>query len=148
MALRITRSLRMQAVSADLGYFPRARSWVQKFLMTGLLRTPATVAMYRTRRTWARPLPDTAAAVQGSAVAVKWRQSGQGGNLFAIKRAQLGQVGEQSTRKHLADTRHGTQQLVALRHRGVSRINSPSSSSKPDSRFSNQRMCSSMLRCK
>jgi hypothetical protein len=27
MALRITSSLRMHAVRADLGYFPRARSW-------------------------------------------------------------------------------------------------------------------------
>ncbi len=27
MALRMTRSLRMQAVRADLGYFPRARNW-------------------------------------------------------------------------------------------------------------------------
>ena len=27
MALRMTRRLRMQAVRADLGYFPRARSW-------------------------------------------------------------------------------------------------------------------------
>ena len=27
MALRITSNLRMQAVSADLGYLPRARNW-------------------------------------------------------------------------------------------------------------------------
>src|SRR5260370_42441156 len=97
MALRITRSLRMQAVSADLGYFPRARSWVQKFLMTGLLRTPATVAMYRKRRTWARPLPDTAAAVQGSAHAVNWRQYGIDGNLIALKLAHFGKAGQQRT---------------------------------------------------
>lgn len=45
------------------------------------------------------PAPDIAAAVQAPAVTVKWRQSGQGGNLFAIKCAQFGQVGEQRTRK-------------------------------------------------
>ena len=56
--------------------------------------------------------------MQGPAVTVKWRQTGQGSNLFAIKRAQLGQVGEQSTRKNLANTRHGTQQLVALTPQG------------------------------
>jgi len=33
------------------------------------------------------------------------------------------------------------------RHRGVLRTNSPSSSSKPESRFSNRRMGSSILRC-
>jgi hypothetical protein len=86
--------------------------------MTGLERTAATTAIYRTRRTWARPPPDTAAAVQAPAVTVKWRQSGQGGNLFAIEHSQLGQVGEQSTREHFADPGNGAQQLVALAPKG------------------------------
>src|SRR5882724_2147818 len=86
--------------------------------MTGLERTAATTAIYRTRRTWGAPAPDTAAAVQAPTVTVKWRQSGQGGNLFTIKCSQLGQVCEQSTGEHFADTRHRTQQLVALTPQG------------------------------
>src|ERR1700720_4526961 len=82
--------------------------------MTGLERTAATTAIYRTRRTWARPPQDTAAAVQAPTVTVKWRQSGQGGNLFTIKCSQLGQVCEQSAREHFADPGHGTQQFVTL----------------------------------
>jgi len=44
-----------------------------------------------------------------------------------------------------APLHHRTQQLVALTLQGVLWINSLSSSSKPESRFSNPLMCSSML---
>ena len=54
------------------------------------------------------PAPDTAASVQASAVTVKWRQSGQRGDLFAIKCSQLGQVCEQSTREARATGQTGS----------------------------------------
>ena len=58
--------------------------------------------------------PDTTAAAQATAVAVKGRQSGQRGDLFAIKCTQLGQVREQGGREHLTDPGHRAEQLVAL----------------------------------
>ena len=58
--------------------------------------------------------PDTTAAAQATAVAVKGRQPGQRGDLFAIKCAQLGQVREQGGREHFADSGHRAQQLVAF----------------------------------
>ena len=58
--------------------------------------------------------PDTTASAQIPTIAVKWCQTGQGGDLLAIKHSQFGQVREQSTREHLTDPGHGTQQLVAL----------------------------------
>src|SRR6185312_2038127 len=58
--------------------------------------------------------PDTTAAAHASTVAVKWRQPGESGDLFAIKHSQFRQLREQSTREHLADPGHGTQQFVTL----------------------------------
>jgi len=58
--------------------------------------------------------PDTTAAAQATAVAVKGRQSDQRGDLFAIKCPQLGQVREQGGREHLSDPGHRAEQLVAL----------------------------------
>ncbi len=87
-------------------------------MMAGLLRTPATVAIYRTRRTWARPPQIQRLPAHVSTVAVKWCETGQCGDLLAIEHSQFGQVHEQRTRKHLADTGHGTQQFVAFAPEG------------------------------
>ena len=62
--------------------------------------------------------PDTTAAAQFSTIAVKWCQSGQCGDLLAVEHAKFRQLREQSTREHLADAGHRTQQLVALAPQG------------------------------
>src|SRR5712692_4398382 len=92
--------------------------------------------------------PDTTAAAHISTVAVKWCETSQCGDLLAIEHSQFRQLREQSTREHLADPGTERSNSSRSRHKGVSRINSASSASRPESRFSNQRMCSSMLRCK
>src|SRR6266446_3882184 len=92
--------------------------------------------------------PDTTTAPHISTVAVEWCETSQCGDLLAIEHSQFRQLREQSTREHLADPGHGALNSSRSRHKGVSRINSASSASRPESRFSNQRMCSSMLRCK
>ena len=58
--------------------------------------------------------PDTTAAAHISTVAVKWCETSQCGDLLAIEHSQFRQLREQSTREHLADPRHGTQQFVTL----------------------------------
>ena len=58
--------------------------------------------------------PDATAATQSTAVTIKGRQAGQCRDLLAIQHSQFRQLREQSTREHLADPRHGTQQFVAL----------------------------------
>ena len=94
------------------------------------------------------PAPDATAAAQAATITVEGRQANQGGDLLAIESSQLGQRCEQRARQHLPT--QGTERSSSSRSRqsGVLRITVLSSSSKPDSRFSNQRMCSSMLRCK
>src|SRR5216683_1121873 len=62
--------------------------------------------------------PDTTAAAHISTVAVKWCETSQCGDLLAIEHSQFRQLREQSTREHLADPGHGTQQLVALTPQG------------------------------
>ena len=104
----------MQAVSADLGYFPRARQLGVKILDDWIGADRGDYGHIQDAPDLGAPAPDTAAAVQAPTVTVKWRQSGQGGNLFTIKCSQLGQVCEQSTREHFADPGHGTQQFVTL----------------------------------
>jgi hypothetical protein len=64
--------------------------------------------------------PYTTAAAHISTVAVKWCQAGQSGDLLAVEHAKFRQLGEQSTREHLADAGHRTQQLVALAPKGSS----------------------------
>ena len=89
--------------------------------------------------------PDTTAAAQATAVAVKGRQPGQRGDLFAIKCPQFGQVREQGGRRHLADSGHRAEQFVALApDRGLA-DQTGKFVVDPESRFSSQRMCSSML---
>src|SRR6202163_4313611 len=90
MAFRITRSLRMQAVSADLGYFPRARQLGVKILDDWIGADRGDYGHIQAARARGAPAPDTAAAVQAPTVTVKWRQSGQGGNLFTIKCSRSG----------------------------------------------------------
>src|SRR5713226_1243005 len=62
--------------------------------------------------------PDTTAAAHISTVAVKWCETSQCGDLLAIEHSQFRQLREQSTREHLADAGHRTQQLVALAPQG------------------------------
>ena len=78
---------------------------------------------------------------------VKWCQTGQCGDLLAVEHTQFRQLREQRTREHLCRLRGPNAATRRARAtRGVLRINSPSSSSIPESRFSNHWMCSSILR--
>src|SRR5258705_11668963 len=86
--------------------------------MTGLLRTPATVAMYRTRRTWARPPQIQRLPRSFPLSRLNGARLGQCGDLLAVEHAKFRQLREQSTREHLADAGHRTQQLVALAPQG------------------------------
>src|SRR5229473_1735583 len=116
--------------------------------MAGLLRTPATVAIYRTRRTWARPpqiqrLPRifplsrlNGARPASAAICLRLSIPSSGNCASRVLASTLPTPGTERSNSSRS------------RHKGVSRINSASSASRPESRFSNQRMCSSMLRCK
>src|SRR5438128_7009407 len=88
---------------------------------------------------------DTTAAAQFSTIAVKWGQPGQGGDLLAIEHSQFGQLREQSTREHLTDPGHGTQQLVALTPEGSIANQLGEFIVETGKSLFNQRMCSSML---
>src|SRR5229473_3848832 len=116
--------------------------------MAGLLRTPATVAIYRTRRTCARPpqiqrLPRifplsrlNGARPASAAICLRLSIPSSGNCASRVLESTLPTPGTERSNSSRS------------RHKGVSRINSASSASRPESRFSNQRMCSSMLRCK
>src|SRR5216684_3830362 len=116
--------------------------------MAGLLRTPATVAIYRTRRTCARPpqiqrLPRifplsrlNGARPASAAICLRLSIPSSGNCASRVLESTLPTPGTERSNSSRS------------RHKGVSRINSASSASRPESRSSNQRMCSSMLRCK
>jgi hypothetical protein len=82
--------------------------------MTELLRTPATNSHVQDAPDLGASTPNTTATAHASTVAVKWCQPGQCGDLLAVEHSQFRQLREQSTREHLADAGHRTEQLVAL----------------------------------
>src|SRR5437660_826335 len=104
MALRITRNLRMQAMSAGFACGIAANARHGRHIQDAPDLGAST--------------PDTTAAAQFSTIAVKWCQTGQCGDLLAVEHAKFRQLREQSTREHLADAGHRTQQLVALAPQG------------------------------
>jgi hypothetical protein len=113
MALSVTTSSRMQAVSASLEGFParRSRSW--KAAIGGLApRAAATAAMYRQARKVALPpptvrlprilpLPRPNGATPARAAA--WRR---------VREPSKGLLGQQRARAHGADARHRARQLL------------------------------------
>src|SRR5216684_1688568 len=92
--------------------------------------------------------PDTTAAAHISTVAVKWCETSQCGDLLAIEHSQFRQLREQSTREHLADPGHGVTKLVAPTPQGSLANQLGEFSVQTGEPLFNQRMCSSMLRCK
>ena len=65
--------------------------------------------------------PDGAFAPQGATVPVVGGHAHKGGNLPAIQRAQLWQIGQQSEGDLLSDTGNGAEQSSFSRHTGLRR---------------------------
>ena len=82
--------------------------------MAGLARMAATVAMYSTRLTWARPPQMQRLPRKVPLSRLKRRQTSESGNLFAGQCSQLRQMSKQSDRQHRSNPRHRPEQLVAL----------------------------------
>src|SRR6266851_3020863 len=86
--------------------------------MAGLLRSPATVAIYSTLRTWARPPQIERLPRIFPLSRLNGARPASAAICLRLSIPSFRQLREQSTREHIADTRHGTQQLVALTPQG------------------------------
>ena len=96
--------------------------------MTGWLRTPASVAMYRTRLTSARPPQMQRLPRQATAVAVKRRQASQGGNLLAIEFPSSGKRASKILDNTVPTPGADRSSSSGSRQMGVSRIMAANSS--------------------
>jgi hypothetical protein len=106
----------MPAVRTDLGYFPRPQLGV-KVLDDRIGTDRGDHSHIQDAPDPGATTPDTTAFAQATAVAVKGRQSGQCGDLFTIKCAQLGRVCEQSGRGSLPTL--GTERSNSSRSRRI-----------------------------
>src|SRR5713226_3531425 len=116
--------------------------------MTGLERTAATTAIYRTRRTWARPPQIQRLPCKLPLSRLNGASPARAAICLRLSAPSSGKCASRVLESTLPTPGTERSNSSRSRHRGVSRINSARSSSKPESRFSNQRMCSSTLRCK
>jgi hypothetical protein len=77
-----------------------------KVLTAGLLRAPATVAIYRTRRTWARPPQIQRLPRMLPLSRLKDARPASAAICLRFEHAQFGQLGQQSAREHLTGSAH------------------------------------------
>src|ERR1700688_4221756 len=96
MVLRITSSLRMQAVRITFGLLPRAARRPAKARMTGLTRRAVRAAMLQSAAHRDPSAADGAPSPELAAVAIEGSDADQGGDLLAVQLAQLRNVGQQA----------------------------------------------------
>src|SRR5687767_3269168 len=114
MALRMVRSFRATATRATSFGFPACTRRSRKALSSGLKRAAVMAAMNRTVRTLARPPLMKLRPRQRPRLAGEGGKAGECSDLAPVKRAELGQLGEEGAGDHGPDAWGGDEEALLL----------------------------------